>query len=500
MKYRHRDGWSLSSLVLVAIVASGAVASSCSSDTPDPVGPDGGTTDGGDGGGADLTTPSLPCSDSVDSIYGDPGPLTAENGSLLKCTKDPDLTKDAMQAKLAAAGYTGRPLTSSAKVYRVSYVTKRGNDAKTPAVSSAAVFIPETPRATKLPVVIAARGSRGQGPSCAVTKLDPSQESINADAYRLVYPLVGLGYAVILPDLAGYANPKAPGNPPSGYAQAEDVAYSTLDSGKALQKLFPALDAKVVLVGHSQGGHSALAALVLSDTYPTAGPIIAAAVYAPLWLSQRSWGAILYRPLGKDFPIGQSAGPPVSVYYHYTHAELLDGPGEGVKLFAADKRDAIKKFVEDSCWVGKDEELKKLGGFADELYDPAFVTAVGYTSISGDCAGNAVCTKWQARYSKDRPHFVGAAKKVPIFVAYGGADETLPIGRFKCGLDRLQEDGANVSVCFEADKGHGTILSSKADYVSDWIASVALGAQAPAACPAGASAITVACATPPPND
>ena len=70
----------------------------------------------------------------------------------------------------------------------------------------------------------------------------------------------------------------------------------------------------------------------------------------------------------------------------------------------------------------------------------------------------------------------------------------------KCGLDRLGQDGANVTVCYDAEQGHGTILSAKADYVSDWIASVALGAPAPAACAQNASAITVECATPPPND
>ena len=70
----------------------------------------------------------------------------------------------------------------------------------------------------------------------------------------------------------------------------------------------------------------------------------------------------------------------------------------------------------------------------------------------------------------------------------------------KCALDRLGEDKANLTVCYEAEKEHGTILSAKADYVADWIASVALGEQAPAACAANAAAITEPCATPPPND
>ena len=70
----------------------------------------------------------------------------------------------------------------------------------------------------------------------------------------------------------------------------------------------------------------------------------------------------------------------------------------------------------------------------------------------------------------------------------------------KCALDRLTEDQANVSVCVDSDKDHGGIVSAKADYVGDWIASVALGAPAPAPCAANASALTAACETPPPND
>ena len=415
------------SSVILAALGSALLASACSSDdSPAPVTVPAGDA-GAEAGGGDLTTPSVACGDSIDSIYASAGTAPAEKGQIVKCAKDADVTKDAMQSKLAALGYAGKPLTSSARVYRISYATQRGNAAATPAVSSAAVYIPDTPRAAKLPIVVAARGSRGQGPNCAVSKLDPTQAGINDDAFRLVYPLVGLGYAVILTDLAGYADFNAPGNPPSGYAQAEDVARSTLDSGRALKKLFPSLDDKVVLVGHSQGGHTALAALAVSEAYGAGGPIVGAAVYAPLWLSQRSWGAVLYRPLGKDFPIAGSAAAAVSVWYHYTHAELLDGPGEGEKLFEVSKRAAIKKFVESTCWEQK-SELQALGTYADELFDTDFAAAVGYPSASGACA-SPLCDKWQARYSSDRPHLTGKAATTPILLAYGGKDTTIPPGR-----------------------------------------------------------------------
>jgi pimeloyl-ACP methyl ester carboxylesterase len=490
-------------LVLLVLAASSAgLVSACSEETPAPLtAPDGG---GGDGGSA-LSTPSNACTDAVDSIYGDPGALSADpaaRGNIVKCAKDAPITKDALQAKVNELGYAGKPLTSGAQVYRVSYRTERGDAASTPSVSSAIVYIPDVPRAAKLPVVVAGRGSRGQAAACAVSKFDASQSGINGDAYRMVYPLVGAGYAVILSDLAGYANFGAAKNPPSAYAQATDVGRSTLDSGRALKKLFPSLDDKVVLVGHSQGGHSALASLALVDTYGTAAPIVGVAVYAPLWLSQRSWGAVL-SSIGRDFPVEASAAPAVSVWYHYTQAELLDGPGEGKKLFAASKADAIESFVKNTCWDQKAAVLKPLGTYAEEYFDPAFVAAVAKPSLGivGDCpATDAVCLKWKARYSSDRPHLTGKAASTPILLAYGGKDTTIPPGRMKCALDRLREDNAQLSVCVDPDTDHGGVVSSKADYVSDWIARVALGAPAPAACASGEAAVSVPCETPPPND
>lgn len=497
---KHPASFVLGALVL-ATSGAGLLGAACTSEEkPEPLAaPEGGT------GGSGLATPSNACTDAVDSVYGDPGPLAADpgvRGNIVKCAKDAPITKEALQAKVSELGYAGKPLTSGAQVYRISYRTERGDAASTPSVSSAIVYVPDVPRAAKLPIVVAGRGSRGQAAACAVSKFDPTQAGINGDAYRMVYPLVGAGYAVILSDLAGYANFGAAKNPPSAYAQATDVGRSTLDSGRALKQLFPALDDKVVLVGHSQGGHSALASLALADTYGSVAPIVGVAVYAPLWLSQRSWGAVL-SSIGKGFPVDQSAAPAVSVWYHYTQAELLDGPGEGKKLFAAAKADAIESFVKTTCWDQKAEVLKPLGTYADEYFDPAFVNAVAKPSLGvvGDCpATDAVCLKWKARYSSDRPHLTGKAAATPILLAYGGKDTTIEPGRMKCAFDRLHEDNAQVSVCVDPEQTHGGIVSAKADYVSDWIANVALGAPAPAACAAGEAAITVPCDTPPPND
>jgi len=306
-----------------------------------------------------------------------------------------------------------------------------------------------------------------------------------------------------VPDLPGYANYGAPNNPPSAYAQAADVGQATLDAARALKKLLPALDDKVVLVGHSQGGHTALAALALAEAYGFTSPIVGVAVYAPLWVSQRTWGASLYRPVAKQFGIelANSAAGAVGLWYHYTQAELLDGPGEGKKLFAAGKQDAIKKFVDEQCWAAKYPQLEALGTYPDELYDPEFVSQVGFSSVGNNpCDPGSVCAKWLARYSADRPRLTGKALTTPLLLLYGGKDTTIAPPRMRCALDRLADDKTNLTVCVDPEQTHGGIVRARASYVSDWIASVTLGTPAPAACASGAASIAPTCETPPPND
>lgn len=489
-----------------AVGALVGLASACSS----------GTTPHNDDGGADATapaplTPSSACSDSIDSVYADPGALPAGKGELIKCATDKPLAKADLLTAAKADGYKGKDFTSGAKIFRVLYRTERGDVANSPGTSSAAVYVPDAPRANGLPVVIAARGSRGQAAKCAASKLDPAADGVNADLRRLVYPLVGLGYAVIVPDLAGYANFGAAGNPMSVYAGSADVGKSTLDGGRALKKLLPALGEKTVLVGHSQGGHSALSSVAMMDSYGTAGTLVGAAVYAPLWISQRAWGAVAFASIGKDYPIDTNVPAAVSIWYNYTHAEMMDGPGEGKKLFVAGAQTAVEQLVKTKCWGEAPypyPELTALGAHVSDLYDQGFGGAVGLAAaITGNCNSDPVCDKWMARFAADRPHLMGAAAKVPLLLVYGLDDTTVTPDRITCAIDRLKADAANLKVCAVPGEGHSSALSAKGDYVSDWIASLTLGVAAPADCAKNETGILdpktmmpAACATPPPND
>jgi len=469
-------------------------------------------TDSGVDTGADADGPdpalAIPCTDTEASIYGDPGALPADKGAIIKCAKGDRVSKGDLEAKAKANGYIGKAFTSGAKIYRVLYRTERGGPAKLPGYTSAIVYLPDTPRAAKTPMVVAGRGSRGQGPKCTASKFTPEGEYVRSDFENMVLPMVGAGYPVIAPDSAGYANYGAKDNPPSVYAGWDDVGKSMLDGTRALKKIAPSiLNDDVSLIGLSQGGHTVLATLALSATYEFAGKIKAVVAAAPLWLPQRSWGALFLLEDSYPFATEPNANM-VSMWYHYTHGELLDGPGKGLEVFKAEKRDAVKKLMDEACWSDKYPALEALGTKMSDVFDPTFADAIMTTASSGaacptDEPKKSLCEKWMARYLADRPKIEGAAKDVPILFLWGTADPTIKADRITCARDKLKADGAKMEWCIEEGAEHGGtngILAKRASYAAEWIGSKLLGEAAPAKCPKDETAITASCNPIPPND
>jgi pimeloyl-ACP methyl ester carboxylesterase len=299
----------------------------------------------------------------------------------------------------------------------------------------------------------------------------------------------------------------------SAYAQYLDVGRSTLDGARALAKMFPsAFSGKVALVGHSQGGHSSLSALAIQPTYAPDVDIAAVATLSPLWLSQRSWGALLF--VASSYPLATQPTPnAISIWYHYSHGELLDGPGHGLDPFIPAKQALIKSFVNMDCdaqgWDGSSgseyPDLQTAATTSADLFDPAFVQSVGLAAATGQAcaAGDAVCAKWTQRYVDDRPHLT---TKVPILIEYGSADDTIPPGRMACVTERLKQDNVAYSFCLNPGVGHEGILRAAGSNVVDWIASQTLGEPTPAPCAltdvnlTDDAGVPIPCATPPPND
>jgi hypothetical protein len=520
-------------------------SSSPSSNTTTDGGP---TADSGPGNG--IFTLGVPCTDAISDIYGDPGTLPADKGDIIKCAVDSDIGMADLYASAKAnmsgdappaanTGYSGAPFTSGAHTYRILYRTERGDSANSPGYSSAKVFIPDTPRASgKLPMIVGARGSRGQAGICTASQENPAAVWVNPDYEALSYPMVGLGFPIIVPDLAGYANFGAAGNPISTYAQYQDVGKSTLDGAHALAKMFPnAFNGKVAILGHSQGGNSALAATALQPSYAPDINLVAVAVFAPLWVSDAGYGALLYH--GETIQYPTAYGPDytaIPIWYHYTEAELLDGPGHGLDPFldASATQAAVLHFMNNDCWdtgydggvnpdggpylSGAYPELQAVGTYPADFFDPAFVASVaasaalsqpGQTNrcaVLDDGGLDPVCVKWVARYANDRPHL---SNPPPLLIEYGAQDTTLDPGLMECVIGRLKgEDHVPYSFCLDPIYGHGGTLRAHADHVASWFGSQLLGEAAPAACAltdenltedGGVGGTTIDCTQPPAN-
>ena len=425
----------------------------------------------------------------------------------MRCAVDRTMAAEELTATLQKYAYAGSALTSGAHVYRVVYSTTRGTVPPSDGYSSALVFLPTVRRAERLPVIVVGHGSRGQAPHCAPSVGDPTNVDTEDDLALLVLPLVGHGFAVVVPDLAGYANYGGAGNPPSGYASASDVARSIIDGARALTAIVPSsLTDDIVLIGHSQGGFTVLSALAYLDAYGSNLNVAGAVLVAPLWLTQRTWGAILALPsvyTTRDYP----APSAISLWYHYTTAELLDGPGGGLALFRPEAQPAVQRFIDTRCW-GSDtwNYLRGMTDSVASLFDPAFVSAVGmaaagFSMCPQDPTLRATCERWMGRYAADRPHLAGSALDVPLLIVWGGQDDTLPADRISCALDRLRADGATIAGgCIDPAAGHAEVLASTSDHWVGWIASKTLGEPPPAACPADLSFITATCNPVPPND
>ena len=114
------------------------------------------------------------------------------------------------------------------------------------------------------PVVAYAHGSTGIADSCA-----PSRDSaanpvhgLNAYAYPLLQRWLKAGYAVVRTDYEGLGTPGA-----HPYLIGRSEGRSVLDSVRAARKLDPRLGRRVVIAGHSQGGHAALWAASLAPKW-----------------------------------------------------------------------------------------------------------------------------------------------------------------------------------------------------------------------------------------
>lgn len=203
-----------------------------------------------------------------DGFYAWSGPVPTTPGELLR-----------------VSSYEGTAPTGSTAL-RILYSTTHSDGS--PAVASAIVAIPAATSGGERTVVAWQHGTTGVAQSCAPSL---ASEALGEDAIPGISRMIERDWLVVATDY--------PGQGTSGrypYLIGEGEGRSTLDGVRAARQLDDAhASNRVMLWGHSQGGHATLWAAQLADDYaPELSVVGVAALSAaadPLALAQRITGA-----------------------------------------------------------------------------------------------------------------------------------------------------------------------------------------------------------------
>lgn len=445
---------------------------------------------------------AVPCNDTKDDVYNLPSGLPAmdmtHRGDVIRCAVTESLTADKVNSQIAAYD-VNYPLTvppaatSGFWSYRVTYrtlrITPKAGGMPAEGETAAFLLIPEKPLADA-PLVVFAHGSVGIAPKCAPTKLVDLAGAADDQDYPVnLYRLAGYGYTVIAPDYSGYI-----GGQPPGYFNAEDEAHALLDATRAAANLLPSPPDKVVIVGHSLGGHAALSAQSYARAYGMKGTLVGVAVMAPLYTSMALWAAAVTGPSGLT-TANDGTTILYAMEYPYSAGLLRGDPDDGLAVFQAAKRQAVKDtLLGGECYDYA--KLQALGARPLDFFDPDYVSNVGFNcaanTLGSDCtqapstpAGDAPL--WVQRWQEDRPAL--DPQSAPIVIFYGGKDAYARPGWAQCAKQKFEKElsvsGATttLSICWDAPAAHRDMVrDATPDYINQWIAARAGIGSDPAPC------------------
>ncbi len=165
-------------------------------------------------------------------------------------------------------------LSNAAKQTRILYTSTSGFDSKTPIVVSGALFIPKGQApAGGWPLLVWGHGTVGLADICA-----PSWAGRSYRDVRYLNRWLQEGFAIVASDYEGLGVPG-----PHPLINVPSLAYTILDSARAVMTPGSGLAPKVLLVGQSQGGIGAFAAAVHQATYapdvPVKGTVATGVIY-----------------------------------------------------------------------------------------------------------------------------------------------------------------------------------------------------------------------------
>ncbi|UDL89196.1 lipase family protein [Mesorhizobium sp. PAMC28654] len=166
-----------------------------------------------------------------------------------------------------------RDVPDNARAWRILYATTRADN--TPAVASAIVMVSRQPATDSRPIIAWAHGTTGIAAGCAPSVMEHPFDNVPA-----LQPLLDAGWAYVATDYIGLGVQGGSGG--HAYLVGDEAARAVLDAVRAARRMGePRLDDKLVVWGHSQGGHSALWAGMRASDYAPELKLAGIAAFAP---------------------------------------------------------------------------------------------------------------------------------------------------------------------------------------------------------------------------
>jgi uncharacterized membrane protein HdeD (DUF308 family) len=189
-----------------------------------------------------------------DAFYTPPSQVPSEPGRLLR-----------------SEPFT-RGIPDGAQAYRVLYTSTL--DDGEPAVASGIVIAAEDLPPGPRPVIAWAHGTTGVAEGCAPSLLN---DPFGAGATPALAQVIANGWVMVATDYVGLGTAG-----PHPYLIGQAAGRSVLDSVRAAHQIDGlVLEDQTVVWGHSQGGHAALWAGQLADTYAPDADVIGVAALSP---------------------------------------------------------------------------------------------------------------------------------------------------------------------------------------------------------------------------
>lgn len=277
------------------------------------------------------------------------------------------------------------------------------------------------------PVVTWAHGTTGIADQCAPS-VAVGQNRYGIGIYPVIKALPRAGFAVVQTDYEGLGTT---GDHP--YLNGVSEGRSVLDIVRAARKLSPSLSKRVLIAGHSQGGHAALWAAAL----------------APKWTPELVVrGTVALAPASR---IGDQAGfvPTLdSTAFSPLSAMILRGaqiskPGLGIESLLTPEALALWPHTVERC-AGEIAKPDSFGGLKTNTF---LKPGADLTPVIAWLNGNDPET---------------LKIKQPLLVLQGGADTTVLPSFTEATVKDLKANGASLKYSVYPKLDHGTIGSDQA--------------------------------------